>query len=300
MSRKYISLSFSHNRKAKSSHSSCNAAPKCVSKSNFGLTTCSVTVFRFRLHSPPRGCFHDEIPPAASDLLPASLSEAFEDQVDQVVIALCADQIFTARARKLLVAPWLCAVCTVSTRLASRRLQWPQRGAQHQLHCFTSFWPLSPWCRDTHRTLSSMGLQRVQPWDKLRQPCPSIGAVLRRRNPVLFNWMLRTVVLRSSSPSVGRWTIPRYGEDPGVRAHPKPCVSEKNMEVSHLFGCKVCGPNDRHLARTFKLAFTVEEMTCGGQAADTSKSSLPLTLSPSLSLRRYHSFIELGGISQST
>ena len=258
MSRKYISLSFSRNRKVKSSHSSCNAAPKCVSKSNFGLTTCSVTVFRFRLHSPPRGCFHDEIPPAASDLLPASLSEAFEDQVDQVVIALCADQIFTARARKLLVAPWLCAVCTVSTRLASRRLQWPQRGAQHQLHCCTSFLPLSQWCRDSHKTLSSMGPQRVQPWDKLRPLCPSIGAVLLRRNPVLCNWMLRSVVVRSSSPSVARWMILPCGDGPRVRAHPQSWGSARNMAVSHLIGCKFCGPNNRQHAGTFKFAFTGE------------------------------------------
>ena len=172
-------------------------------------------------------------------------------------------------------------------------MHWPPRGAQHQLHCSTFFLPLSPWCRDTHKTLSSRGPRRVQPWDVLRPPCPFIGAVLRRRNPVLLNWMLRIVVVRTSSPSVARWTILLYGEGPWVRARPQSCVSERKMAVSHLFGCKIRGPNSRQHARTFQFAFTAEEMTCGGQAADKSKSSLPLSLSPSLSLRRNHSHSEL-------
>ena len=98
-------ISLSHNRKVKSSHSSCTAASTSVFKSNFGLTTCSITLFPLQIFfTASLLSFHDEIPPAASDLLPASLGESFEDQVDQVVIALCADQIFTARAPKLLVA----------------------------------------------------------------------------------------------------------------------------------------------------------------------------------------------------
>ena len=100
------------------------------------------------------------------------------------------------------------------------------------------FWPLSPWCRDTYKTLSSMGLQREKPWDKLRQPCPSIGAVLRRRNPVLFNWMLRTVVLRSSSPSVARWTILRYGDVHVSELILNPVFPRKTWRCLILLGAK--------------------------------------------------------------
>ena len=73
---------------------------------------------------------------------------------------------------------------------------------------------------------------------------------------VIFRWVLRTVVLRSSSHSLARRTILASAVAQGSELI-LDLVSERNVAVSK---------------RIFKCASTADEMICEAQAAQTSLS----------------------------